>query len=89
MKCRNKLSELFINEDEEEEDVEQDKKEYEEWDGVKNDKDVQEEEEENIQDIITNENLETKMRLHKVASVYGLTPALISKIWQLMRLTPS
>ena len=60
-----------------------------EWDGVKNDKDVQEEEEENIQDVITNENLETKMRLHKVASVYGLTPALISKIWQLMRLTPS
>ena len=60
-----------------------------EWDGVKNDKDVQEEEEENIQDVITNENLETKMMLHKVASVYGLTPALISKIWQLMRLTPS
>ena len=51
-----------------------------EWDGVKNDKDVQEEEEENIQDVITNENLETKMMLHKVASVYGLTPALISKI---------
>ena len=42
MKCRNELSEWFINEDEEEEDVEQDKKEYEEWDGVKNDKDVQE-----------------------------------------------
>ena len=61
-----------------------------EWDGVKNDKDVQEEEEENIQDVITNENLETKMMLHKVASVYGLTPALISKIWQLiMGLTPS
>ena len=40
------------NEDEEE-DVEQDKKEYEEWDGVKNNKDVQEEEEENIQDVIT------------------------------------
>ena len=86
----------FFDEDEEEvwnedekEDVEQNKKEYEECDGVKNDKDVQKEEEENIQDVVTNENSETKMRLRKVASVYGVTPALISKIWQLMRLTPS
>ena len=46
-------------------------------------------EEENMQAVITNENSETKMRLRKVASVYGVTPALISKIWQLMRLTPS